>query len=290
MRIKKNLIVVVAVVVVLAILLTLVLGIMGGIGPLGFVKKDQNSQTQDDVQAKDDAQTQEDLRKQYLAKMPGNAQKYYIENVTVLDDSPLKGKKLCFLGSSVTKGEAALDVSFVDYIAKRNSNSYIKEAVSGTTLVDNGSNSYVQRMINNIDPEEEIDVFICQLSTNDVGTKSGLGEISDSKSLEDFDTSTIIGAMEYIICYAKQTWDCPVVFYTGTKFNNDRYPTMVDALLQLQDKWDIGVIDLWNDTEMNAVNEEDYALYMADPVHPTKAGYLKWWTPKIEAYLYDYLQ
>ena len=29
-----------------------------------------------------------------------------------------------------------------------------------------------------------------------------------------------------------------------------------------------------------------YALYMADPIHPTKAGYLKWWTPKIEEGLY----
>lgn len=27
---------------------------------------------------------------------------------------------------------------------------------------------------------------------------------------------------------------------------------------------------------------EDYALYMHDPVHPTKAGYGLWWTPKFE--------
>ncbi len=290
MKAKKNFIVIVAVVIVLAILLTLVLGIMGGVGPLGFVREDQNSQTQDNSQAQDNLQAQEDIKMQYLAKMPGNAEEYHIENVAVLDDSPLEGKKLCFLGSSVTKGEVSLYVSFADYIAKRNSNSYIKEAVSGTTLVDSGPESYIQRMINNIDSEEEIDVFICQLSTNDATMKKELGEISESKSLEDFDTSTIIGAMEYIIGYAKQTWGCEVVFYTGTKFDSDLYPKMVDALLQLQDKWDIGVIDLWNDTEMNAVSEEDYNLYMADPVHPTQAGYLKWWTPKMEAYLYEYLK
>ena len=28
---------------------------------------------------------------------------------------------------------------------------------------------------------------------------------------------------------------------------------------------------------------------MADNIHPTKAGYLEWWTPKIEAYIVDYL-
>ncbi len=48
----------------------------------------------------------------------------------------------------------------------------------------------------------------------------------------------------------------------------------------------IGVIDLWNDAEMNAVSEEDYALYMNDEVHPTQAGYLLWWVPKFQAYLY----
>lgn len=113
--------------------------------------------------------------------------------------------------------------------------------------------------------------------------------MSDSKNIDDFDSSTVIGAMETIICYARETWDCPVVFYTGTKYDSDRYQEMVDALLQLQDKWDIGVIDFWNDADMNAVSEETYALYMYDGIHPTQAGYLKWWTPKFQEYLYNYL-
>ena len=64
---------------------------------------------------------------------------------------------------------------------------------------------------------------------------------------------------------------------------------MVEQLLKLQEKYEIGVIDLWNDAEMNQVSEEDYKLYMFDGIHPTQAGYLNWWTPKMEAYLYDYL-
>ena len=42
------------------------------------------------------------------------------------------------------------------------------------------------------------------------------------------------------------------------------------------------VIDLWNNEEMNKVSKEDFNLYMHDPVHPTQAGYLVWWTPFIE--------
>ena len=96
--------------------------------------------------------------------------------------------------------------------------------------------------------------------------------------------------MEYIIVYAKQAWNCPVIFYTGTKYDSKQYQQMVDVLFELQDKYGIGVIDLWNDEEMNDVSEKEYEVYMADPVHPTQAGYLEWWTPKMEKYLYQFLE
>lgn len=111
----------------------------------------------------------------------------------------------------------------------RNDTSYIKEAVPGTTLVDNGEQSYIQRMINNISPDEQVDLFVCQLSTNDASAGNPMGEISDSQNLEDFNTGTIIGALEYILTYVKQTWDCPIMFYTGTKYDSEAYGQMVEA-------------------------------------------------------------
>mgnify|MGYP000715422101 CR=1 FL=1 len=36
--------------------------------------------------------------------------------------------------------------------------------------------------------------------------------------------------------------------------------------------------------------KKEYEVYMADPVHPTQAGYLEWWTPKMEEYLYQFLE
>ena len=206
------------------------------------------------------------------------------------ENSPLGGKRICYLGSSVTLGLYSMDVSFADYISYRNGCEYVKEAVSGTTLVDNGKTSYIQRMKNNISKDEKFDAFVCQLSTNDASKEMPMGELSSSENLEDFDTQTITGAMEYIIVYAKQTWNCPVIFYTGTKYDSKQYQQMVDVLFEIQDKYGIGVIDLWNDEEMNDVSEKEYEVYMADPVHPTQAGYLEWWTPKMEEYLYQFLE
>ncbi len=78
--------------------------------------------------------------------LPGNASEYALENVHEKADSPLQGKNIVFLGSSVTYGASSKGVSFADDITKQNGNTMIKEAVSGTTLVDEGINSYISRM------------------------------------------------------------------------------------------------------------------------------------------------
>ena len=200
----------------------------------------------------------------------------------------LEGKKFLFLGSSVTYGSASGGVSFVDFIKERNNCTCYKFAVSGTTLVDNGSSSYVQRLMADTKKVKSIDHVIVQLSTNDATQNKPLGKLSDSTDMEDFDTSTIIGAIEYIIAYSKDKWNCRVSFYTGTKYDSTQYEKMVEALYQIKEKWDIGIIDLWNDEEMNSVSKLNYARYMSDSIHPTKLGYEKWWTPKFEEFLKQY--
>ena len=221
------------------------------------------------------------------AELPGNAEKYSIEHVAVLENTPLRTRKLIFLGSSVTYGSASKGISFADYIGARNNCTVIKEAVSGTTLVDDREDSYIARMKQI--RETEADLFICQLSTNDASKGKPLGSIVESFDDKDFDTSTVAGAIEYIIAYARSTWHCPIVFYTSPRYDKDAYAAMVDLLHGIADKWKISVIDMWNDDQFNAIADDQRLLYMKDAVHPTQAGYLKWWTPYIENSLYDAL-
>lgn len=225
--------------------------------------------------------------KGYFSK--GNGGAYALNSIQEVKNSPLKDMNIAFLGSSVTYGARSKGVSFVEQMARHNGFTFTKEAVSGTTLADKNKESYVQRMLNNLDPNTSYDLFICQLSTNDASDDNAdivLGAVSHSNSLSDFDTTTTVGAMEYIIAYVKETWNCPVVFYTGTQYDNAKYQQMVDALVTLQDKWGIGVVDLWNGLDVNIVN---YDLYMADSIHPTQAGYLEWWLPEMEDYLYTFV-
>lgn len=198
-------------------------------------------------------------------------------------NSMLKGKNIIFLGSSVTYGSASKGESFVDYLAKIDGVNALKEAVSGTTLADINDTSYIARM-KKIDKSFKADAFVCQLSTNDAKAGITLGKISESFNEESFDAKTVAGAIEYVISYAKRTWNCPVVFYTGTKWDSEMYGEMIELLYQIQKKWNIGILDLWNDAEMNSVSKSDYDFYMENSIHPKKAGYKLWWLPKFESY------
>lgn len=225
-------------------------------------------------------------------ELPGNAEKFHPENIQPHTESPLKGKTIIYLGSSVTYGSDSIGVSFVEYIDRLDGTTSVKEAVSGTTLVtkdDASGSSYIPRM-KIINPDIPADAFICQLSTNDATRHMPLGTISGGFELADFDTETIAGAIEYIIAYAEKTWHCPVLFYTGTRFDCEEYDGMVKLLLGIQKKWKIGVIDLWNDKALHTISEKDYNLYMSNPIHPTQAGYLLWWTSAMETYLYEFLK
>ncbi len=214
----------------------------------------------------------------------GNDRRYDVAHTNELPENILKGKKIIFLGSSVTYGSASKGESFVDYLARRDGILPVKEALSGTTLVDEdvkGRASYIFRM-KTIDPQIRADCFVCQLSTNDATMSKPFGQIAAGFDMETFDTKTIAGAIEYIIAYARRTWNCPILFYTGTKYLSRKYEEMIDLLHRIAAKWDIEVLDLWHDEDMNKVTKEEYRLYMVNGIHPSKAGYREWWTPKFE--------
>lgn len=181
-----------------------------------------------------------------VSSMPGNAVEYDVTNVEADLDSPLQGKTIIFLGSSVTEGTGSCGQSFVEFFTAKDGITAIKQAVSGTTLVTQDETSYIPRM-ETIDSNIKADAFICQLSTNDATKGLPMGEVSESFDYHDFDTSTIAGSIEYIIGYAQNTWNCPVIFYTGTKYDKEEYGQMVALLLEIQKKWNMGVINLWDD-------------------------------------------
>ena len=213
------------------------------------------------------------------------------EQEQLAEGDPLSGKTILWLGSSVTYGaQASGHYSMVDGVEALHPACVCeKYAISATTLVNQSESSYVNRLML-IPKDRQADLLVVQLSTNDATTGQPFGAVSTSFDLQDFDDTTIAGAIETIIAYARETFRCPVVFYTGTYCEKENYGEMVALLHEIEAKWDIGVIDMYNDPEMTAVfGTEQYDRWMGDQVHPRKSGYVQWWTPVIDGYLTEYM-
>lgn len=98
----------------------------------------------------------------------GNTRKYDLKNIKT-NKSALKGRRIMFLGSSVTYGSGSvpIGISFVDYLKKKDGVDVVaKEAVSGKTLSFVRAESYCERLEKygaGCRPE----LLVCQLSSND---------------------------------------------------------------------------------------------------------------------------
>lgn len=204
----------------------------------------------------------------YVGLFTGDAFKY-LPAFQKEQESEIKGNTVIFLGSSITNGYGSYNISFADYLTSMYKVNSVKEAVNGTTLVDSGEDSYISRL-KKLDTNMDVQMVICQLSTNDAKNKSPLGEVGNTYSIEDFDTSTVAGAIEYIICYCEDTWGCPVGFYTSFKYDSPEYEQMREILLQVELKWSMPLLDLWENEDVNAHNKK---THMLDDVHPTLLCY-----------------
>jgi hypothetical protein len=180
--------------------------------------------------------TQEEIER-LIAEAPGNAAAYSFDAIEPLEESPLAGGRMAILGSSVAYGAASMGLAVGEYLSRRLGCELVKSAVSGTTLVTLDDSCYIPRLHAEIPNDQPLDLFVCQLSTNDATKELPLGAVGDATDLEAFDISTVAGAIEHIVCYARQTWDCPIAFFTGSRYDSEPYARMYELLLQVRDKW-----------------------------------------------------
>lgn len=216
------------------------------------------------------------------AYQQGNATEFSPDNITFNAGSPLAGKRIAFLGSSVTYGFAAKGKSFVDYLQARDGVQITKSAISGTTLAGLEAGGYLDRLEHDFSENNYYDMFVCQLSTNDNRHGKALGTITPNDQRDHFDRSTTLGAIEEICRYVSTHFACPLAFYTCLQDDPaGKYAKLIAQLKKLQTKWGFTIIDLFHNQGLLA-STAAHPNAMFDDVHPTQEGYLKIWLPVFE--------
>lgn len=212
----------------------------------------------------------------------GNNVAFGPDYVSFNPSSPLAGKSIAFLGSSVTYGFAAHGRSFVDYLQARDGVQVTKSAISGTTLAGEEPGGYLDRLQADFSPAQHYDCFVCQLSTNDNRHGKQLGLVTPEDQRHHFDLSTTLGAIEEICRLVTERFSCPLIFYTCLQNDPEhKYADLIQQLRRLQEKWHFFVIDLFHNKGLLASSAaHPYAMF--DDVHPTQEGYLKIWLPVFE--------
>lgn len=218
----------------------------------------------------------------------GNLPVYSPSKETMNVHSSLYGKRVVFLGSSITYGAGSMGKSFVEYLQARDGVIPTKSAISGTTLAGLEPKAYTSRLRTDFDQHASYDVFVCQLSTNDDRDHKKLGEITPYTQKGQFDRNTTIGAIEDTLSYVRTNFGCPIIFYTCLRKTDEAYSELIKQLYALQAKWHFYILDLWDNSVMKESIKNNPSM-MVDDAHPTQFGYKQLWTPVFEKELQDVL-
>lgn len=202
----------------------------------------------------------------------------------------LTGKKILFLGDSITEGCGASDVSkcFVSLIAEREKATCINYGIGGTRIAKQASPSaearWDQDFISRVaEMDTEADAVVVFGGTNDFG--HGDAPIG---SFEDRTEYTFYGALHtlYISLIEKYPGTPIVVLTPLHRLNEDNirgdgfkeHPTLtlkgyVDIIRQVAEYYSLPILDLFAASGLQPKVPVIQEKFMPDGLHPCDAGY-----------------
>lgn len=196
---------------------------------------------------------------------------HYIDNfvMTALEkeiELPLEGKTVYAFGDSIVAGHQYQKGSFVDFVANKEAMKLQKFAVNGATILDaQYSGGQIRTQVENA-PVEAPDFVLFDGGTNDAEYIKNNQDISYGtvgEETEEFDTATFAGAFEQLVSDMKQKWPEAQLIYTAVhklgSRDNEVQEKMHEIEMQICEKWDIAVANVYEDAELdtNDVNQKN---------------------------------
>lgn len=207
-----------------------------------------------------------------------------------------KNKNIIFFGDSITYGFLTKGYSWAEFIKDNyDFNIVMNAGISDyrVSTYDDKNKWLTDTIISHAN--EKYDYVIMQGGINDVLYNTPLGEISNSKSENDFDVNTFAGGFESYIYNAKKYFKDAkigyiITYYTpnyterGQKWSYDDYNKYIMMAKKILDKWNIKYLDLFNE-EYSNILKVNTKTYLSDNLHLNYEGY-----KIIYPYIYDFIK
>lgn len=180
--------------------------------------------------------------------------------------SPLNAKTMYAFGDSIVYGHKTPASAFVNLLANKYNMYLTKYAKNGATVIDSSNDILAQ--VNNASSTAP-DFVVFDGYTNDAydTVNSVIGTVQGS-SATTFDSTTFCGAFEEILYTMKKKWPTSkLVFMTIHKSGARDFDiqTNLHALtLDMCEKWDIEVVDVFADATLDTRNTDEMAKYIID--------------------------
>ena len=175
------------------------------------------------------------------------------EIAAVESDSALSGKKILFLGDSITAAtrDDAAQKGWAGRIGTDYGAITTNAGWSGASVSTNKDSRIIAKMEEN--KNNTYDYVILHGGVNDAMTKAPLGKVSDSKNVADFDISTYAGALEELIYCAKEYFpNAKIGFIVNYQTPNSTWGGYTKDMAayfytakQVCEKWEIPYLDLF---------------------------------------------
>ena len=224
--------------------------------------------------------------------------------------SILKGKKIAYNGDSICESRLSAMTNgynggaYAKLIADIVGGTYENRAISGGILAskvpDGDTQSAPPRFVVS-DVEnmaEDADLVCFEGGVNDFWHKVPLGVVrdfpDDLKPYDgNYDTTTLLGALEMIFYKATQRWvGKPIVFIITHKITTTLVPgsgyeytyyDVVEGMKKACKKWSIPFYNAFEESGFNAYNpiQKSMFTYNQDGCHPNKEGYMAYYVPQL---------
>jgi lysophospholipase L1-like esterase len=225
-------------------------------------------------------------------------QREEIKEIIGSQGNKLENKILFNFGDSIAAGDGNNGKGYAELFATKYNMICYDFAVGGATLGETASNNITTQVTTALSRGITPDYILIEGGTNDIASYNvPIGQISNDYNINNFDKTTTIGGLEWIISTLKSNFpNAKMAFVSVHRMGSRGYSSQIErqgACVDTCKKWSVPVIDIFNRGNLNTFLGEYHKFTNptesqpnGDRTHPNELGYTTFYLPLIYETLY----